>query len=58
MRYLQSVGPISRSDWVKGAAYTVAFAVIAIGGPNLALKDHDSPYRFTKDQVGPYADRS
>ncbi|MFG2659239.1 HXXEE domain-containing protein [Streptomyces sp. NPDC048425] len=54
LRYLQSIGPISRSDWIKGAAYTVFFAAVGIGGPNLTMKDHDSPYRFTKAQVGPY----
>jgi len=57
VRYLQSIGPIKRSDWVKGAAYMVVFAAVGVAGPNLVMSDHHSPYPFTKEQVGPYVDR-
>ena len=55
VRYLQSIGPISRSDWAKGLAYMVGFALVGVVGPNVVYRDHDSPYRFRPDQVGRYA---
>ena len=55
IRYFQSIGPTARSDWAKGIAYTVAFAAVGVAGPNVLMRDHNSPYRFTRRQVGPYA---
>ena len=54
LRALSAEEPIKRSDLAKAAAYNFAFAVTSIAGPNLLLKDKDSPYRFTAKQVGPY----
>lgn len=49
-------GSIPRSTWLKGIAYTVAFAVLGVAFPNqLASRVKDSPYRFRPEQVGPYA---
>ena len=45
---------ITRTDWVKGV---IAFLGSAIGGlavPILLLRDKDSPYHFTEQQVGSY----
>jgi hypothetical protein len=46
--------PINRSDWVRGALYMVAFAVLGLAAPNILFRDKDSPYAFRPDQVGPY----
>jgi hypothetical protein len=45
---------LTRGDIIKGAAYTVGFAVVAIGGPNIIGSDKNSPYAFTRDQMGPH----
>ena len=54
LRALHEDGPIERCDMARAGAYTVAFAVSSIGGPNILLKDKNSPYRFTAKQVGRY----
>ncbi len=46
--------PLKRSDIAKAMALNMAFAVTSIAGPNIALKDKDSPYRFTAKQMGPH----
>lgn len=46
--------PIKRSELVKAAADNVAFAMTSIAGPNVLLKDKDSSYPFTLEQMGPY----
>ena len=55
IRYLQSTGPLDRRDWAKGIAYMIGFTVVGVIGPNVVFRDHNSPYRFRKDQVGSYA---
>jgi len=51
---LRDQEPIDSADWTKAAPYAVVFAVGSIGGPNVALSDKSSPYRFTAKQVGRY----
>jgi hypothetical protein len=46
---------VSRSDLAKGLAYMVAFALVGIVGPNLAFYDRNSPYAFTRHQLGYHA---
>jgi hypothetical protein len=54
LRALHAEEPIKRSELAKAAAYNLAFAVTSIAGPNVLLKDKDSPYRFTAKQMGPH----
>jgi hypothetical protein len=51
---LKATDGITRSDVAKGVAYTVVFAVVAIGGPNILGSNKNSPYAFTKAQMGPH----
>jgi hypothetical protein len=51
---LKATDGITRSDVVKGVVYTVAFAVVAIGGPNVLGSNKNSPYAFTRAQMGPH----
>jgi hypothetical protein len=37
---------------VKGVAYTVVFAIVAIGGPNILGYNKNSPYAFSRKQMG------
>jgi hypothetical protein len=48
-------GGISRSDWRKGVAYTIAFAVLGVATPNLIANDRHSPHAFTQEQMGPFS---
>lgn len=43
---------LTRGDIAKGAAYTVAFAIVGVAGPNIVGKHKDSPYAFTEAQMG------
>ena len=54
IRAARDDGGISREDWIKGSILGVAFAASGIGGPNLILRDENSPYSFTKKQMGHY----
>ena len=47
-------GPAGPDRWRpgQGAAYTVAFAVFAVAGPNIVGRDKNSPHAFTKAQMG------
>lgn len=49
-------GGVTRADMAKGIAYTAAFAVIGVAGPNLVMNDKDSPYAFTRHQLGHYTE--
>ena len=49
---LRMHGSIERGDWVKGAAYAFAFAVIGVGGPHALGDNRNSPYAFTEKQMG------
>ena len=57
INYLRAIGserPPGRGELARAAAYTLAFAALGIGAPLRLLRDEESPYRFTKRQVGPY----
>jgi hypothetical protein len=54
IRALNAEEGLTRADIVKGAACTVGFAVVAIGGPNIIGSDKNSPYAFTPAQMGPH----
>ncbi|HKP20300.1 MAG TPA: HXXEE domain-containing protein [Thermoleophilaceae bacterium] len=54
LRAIHAEAPLKRSELAKAAAYNFAFAVTSIAGPNLLLKQKDSPYRFTAKQMGPH----
>ena len=54
LRALHAEKPLKRSELAKAAVYNVAFAATSIAGPNVLLKDKDSPYRFTTKQMGPH----
>jgi hypothetical protein len=54
-RALGEEGGVSRSDLAKGLAYMAAFALVGIVGPNVVLYDKNSPYAFTRHQLGHHA---
>lgn len=54
LRALNAEEPIKRSDLTKAMAYNFAFAISSIAGPNVLLKNKNSPYRFTAKQMGPH----
>ncbi len=54
LRTIAAEEPLRRSELTKAMALNIAFAATSIAGPNIALKDKDSPYRFTAKQMGPH----
>ena len=48
---LKSPGPVPRSQWRKGIAYTIAIAALAWRSPTTSAAT-DSPYAFTEKQMG------
>ena len=54
-RALSKESGVSRSDLAKGIAYTVAFIVVGMVGPNVVLYDKKSPHAFTRHQLGRHA---
>lgn len=52
LRALKDQGPIDRSQRLKGIAYTVAFAALGVGAPNVLGRDRHSPHAFTTKQMG------
>ena len=58
IRALNAEDGLTRADIAKGAAYTVAFAAIAVAGPNIVGSNKNSPYAFTRAQMGPHDVRS
>lgn len=54
IRAQQAEQPLKRSDWIKAIMLLPLFAVAGILLPQQLLKDKESPYRFTEQQVGPY----
>jgi hypothetical protein len=52
IRALKAQQGLTRGDVAKGAPYTVAFAVVAVAGPNIVGHDKNSPHAFTKAQMG------
>jgi Protein of unknown function with HXXEE motif len=53
---LKEVGEVTRGDYAKGIAYGVAFFAFGLGAPNFLMRDKNSPYPFTREQMGPYPD--
>ena len=51
---LNAEDPVKRSDLAKAMAYNLAFALTSIAGPNILLKNKNSPHRFTAKQMGPH----
>lgn len=54
-RALKQEGGVSRSDMAKGLAYTLAFTVAGVAGPNVVMHDKNSPFAFTRHQLGHHA---
>lgn len=54
IRALEAEQPPRRADWIKAILLLPVFAVTGILAPQQLLKDEESPYRFTPEQVGPY----
>ena len=54
LRALQEEQPPTRSDWIKAILLLPLFLVGGVVVPQQLLKDKESPYRFTEEQVGPY----
>ena len=49
---MQADRPLTRAEWAGVIAYTVVFAAVGVGGPNLVMRDKNSPYAFTAAQMG------
>jgi hypothetical protein len=54
LRALQEEQPPTRSDWIKAILLLPLFMVVGVIVPQQLLKDKESPYRFTEQQVGSY----
>ena len=54
LRALQEEQPPTRSDWIKAILVLPLFLVVGVVVPQQVLKDKESPYRFTEQQVGSY----
>ena len=54
IRQIMREQSVKRSDWVKGVISTIGFAVGGVAAPMFLLRDKESPYHFTEQQMGPY----
>ena len=54
LRQITHEQPVKGTEWIKGVISLLGFAIGGIAAPILLLRDKESPYRFTKHQVGPY----
>ena len=54
LRALNAEKPIKRSELARAAAYNVGVALTGIAGPNVLLRDKNSPYRWAAKQMGPH----
>ncbi len=54
LRALQEEQPPTRSNWIKAIVALPLFLVVGVVVPQHVLKDKESPYRFTEQQVGSY----
>jgi hypothetical protein len=52
LRALNAEEHLTKADVAKGIGYTIAFAIIAVAGPNIVGSDRTSPHAFTKEQMG------
>lgn len=55
---LRAQGPIGRSNWIKTALVLLFFMVVGVVFPNVHNADKNSPYPFTRHQMGSYADKT
>jgi Protein of unknown function with HXXEE motif len=51
---LNAQSPLTRSDYVRGIAAAAVFFALGLGMPNVLMRDKNSPYAFTEEQMGPY----
>lgn len=54
-RALKEEGGVTGGAIAKGVAYNIVFAAAGVAAPNAILKDKNSPYRFTRQQLGRFA---
>ena len=54
IRALKAAEGLTRGDFAKSAAYTAAFVVIGVAGPNVVGKNKNTPYLRTREQTGPH----
>lgn len=54
LRALIAEQPIKRSDWINALLWMPVFLIVGVVLPQQLLKDPDSAYRFTPEQVGSY----
>jgi hypothetical protein len=52
IKAVQADRPLTRAEWAGAIAYTVVFAAVGVGAPNLVMRDKNSPYAFTATQMG------
>jgi hypothetical protein len=51
IRAVQADRPLTRAEWAGAIAYTVVFAAVGVGGPNLVMRDKNSPHAFAGDSL-------
>ena len=54
IRAFKAAEGLTRGDFTKSAAYTVAFVVIGVAGPNVVGKNKEHPVLWTTEQTGPH----
>ncbi|HEX6551305.1 MAG TPA: HXXEE domain-containing protein [Ktedonobacteraceae bacterium] len=54
IRSIRAEQPLKRSDWIKAILFLPVFAAGGVLAPQQLLKDEESPYQFTEQQVGSY----
>ena len=52
IRAVQADRPLARAEWAAAIAYTVIFAAVGVAGPNVVMRDKNSPHAFTAAQMG------
>jgi hypothetical protein len=54
IKAVQADRPLTTAEWAAGIACTVIFAAAGVGVPNILMRDKNSPYAFTTEQMGRY----
>ena len=52
IKAVQADRRLARAEWAAAIAYTVIFAAVGVAGPNVVMRDKNSPYAFTAAQMG------
>jgi hypothetical protein len=52
LRALRAQAPIALADLRRAGLYTIAFAASGVAAPNVLLRDRNSPYAFSRKQLG------